>query len=308
MIMLRAVALIGLLLGPSLLAYGSGYLAIAHYAALGTVLAFNLCILARPLARFFALVPAVYAAAAVTAQLSDGVAALIIAVAAAVGAASSQGFHRALLSVLAAALVGSFEPASGMTLVERALALLAGCGYGYLVSITVARDVEVRSLAVHPQTALSYAMLLAVLTLVAWFGARVAGLPHGWWLPLAVAAIGEPSLSGSAESAVSRTAIALCATVPVLALIDSVGQPLARGAIVLTLAMMLFTSARRAPLLQTFCLTPMIVLFATHLPAYPDGLQYLRGALLTCGFVFTVSVLGKWMLWTLRPDTGRVPA
>jgi hypothetical protein len=306
--MLRSVCLIALLLGPSVAAYWSDHVLMAHYLALGTVLAFNLCVLARPLAPFFALVPAVYAAAAITAQLSDGVAALIIAVAAAVGAASSQGSHRGLLSVLAAALIGSFEPAAGLDVIERSAVMLAGCAYGYFVAITAARHVVLDKLAVHPRTALSYAVLLAVLTLVAWFAARIAGFPHGWWLPLAVAAIGEPYLSGTAESAVSRVALGLCTTVPLLALIDSVTQPLARACIVLSLAMMLFTSARRSPFLQTFFLTPVIVLFAMHQPAYPDGLEYIRETLVACAVVFTVSVLGKWMLWTLRPDAGRVPA
>ena len=306
--MLRPVFLIALLLCPSILAYWSGHVLLAHYLALGTVLAFNLCVLARPLAPFFALVPAVYAAAAMTAQLSDGVAALIVAVAAAVGAASSNGSHRGLLSVLAAALIGSFEPAAGIEVIERTSVMLLGCGYAFLVVITAARHVDVPRVAVHPQTALSYAVLIAVLTLVAWFAARIAGFPHGWWLPLAVAAIGEPYLSGSAESAVSRLALGLAATVPLLAIIDSVTEPLSRAVIVLTLAMMLFTSARRAPALQTFFLTPIIVLFAMHQPAYPDGLDYIRETLVACAVVFTVSVLGKWMLWTLRPDTGRVPA
>jgi Fusaric acid resistance protein-like len=306
--MIRALTLIGLLLGPAVLAYWAGHAEVAHYLALGTVLAFNLSIVARPLGPFFLLIPAVYAAAAVTAQLSDGVAALIVAVAAAVGAASSQGFHRGLLSVLAAALVGSFEPATGVEVIERSAAMLAGCAYGFVVAVTAGGRIEVRNLAVHSQTALSYAVLLAVLTLVAWFAARVAGFPHGWWLPLAVAAIGEPYLSGSAERAVSRTAIALCCTVPLLALIDSVTDPLTRGVIALSLAMMLFTAGRRAPALQTFLLAPIIVLFATHQPAYPDEIQYLRETLVACAVVFTFSLLGKWVLWTLRPDTGRVPA
>lgn len=300
--------LIALLLGPSVVAYAAGYGEAAHYIAIGTVLAFNLGLLARPLAPFFVLVPAVYAAAAMTAQLSDGVAALIVAVAAAVGAASSQGFHRGLLAVLAAALIGSFEPAAGREVIERSAAMLAGGAYGFLIAVTAAGRIEMRSLAVHPRTALSYAVLLALLTLVAWFAARMAGFPHGWWLPLAVAAIGEPYVSGSAERAVSRTALALCSTVPLLALIDSVSQPLARGVIVLSLAMMLFTSGRRTPSLHTFLLAPIIVLFATYQPAYHDGLHYLHETLLACAVVFALSLLGKWMLWTLRPDSGRVPA
>ncbi len=306
--MVRAAQLIALLLGPSVLAYWTGHAAAAHYLALGTVLGFNLCVLARPLAPFFALVPAVYAAAAVTAQVSDGVAALIIAVAAAVGAASSMGSHRGLLAVLAASLIGSFEPASGLEVIDRALAMLAGGAYAYVLSVTVARPIDISVRAVGSQTALSYAMVLAVLTLVAWFGARVAGFPHGWWLPLAVAAIGEPCLSGTVEAAVTRTALALCATMPVLALIDSITFPGSRAAIVLSLAMMLFTGGRRSTVLQTFLFTPIVVLFAMHRPAYSDGIEYLSNTLVACAVVFTFSVLGKWMLWTLRPDTGRVPA
>jgi hypothetical protein len=300
--------LIALLLGPSALAYWAGHAEVAHYLAIGTVLAFNLAVLARPLAPFFALVPAVYAAAAMTAQLSDGVAALIVAVAAVVGAASSQGFHRGLLAVLAAALIGSFEPAAGAEVIARSVAMLAGGAYGFLVAVTAAGRIDERSLAVHPRTALSYALLLPLLTLVAWFAARIAGFPHGWWLPLAVAAIGDPFVSGSAERAVGRTAIALCATVPLLAVIESVAHPLARAGIALSLAMMLLVSGRRAPSLHAFLLAPIIVLFATHQAASQDGLPYLREDLLACAVVFSLSLLGKWMLWTLRPDSGRVPA
>jgi hypothetical protein len=306
--MIRPVSLIAVLLAPALATYWAGHAEAAHYVAVGTVLAFNLGLLARPLAPFFALIPVVYGAAAVTAQLSDGVAALIVAVAAAVGAASSQGFHRGLLAVLAAVLIGSFEPAAAGDVLLRSAEMLAGCAYGFLVAVTAARRIEIRNVAVHPSTALSYGMLLAVLTLVAWFAARIAGFPHGWWLPLAVAAIGEPHVTGSAERAVSRTAIALCATVPLLALIDSVAQPVSRGAIVLCISMLLFTAGRRTPALQTFLLTPVVVLFASHQPSYPDGMQYLRETLLACAVVFTFSVLSKWVLWTLRPDTGRVAA
>jgi len=37
-------------------------------------------------------------------------------------------------------------------------------------------------------------------------------------------------------------------------------------------------------------------------------MQYLRETLLACAVVFVFSLLGKWVLWTLRPDAGRVPA
>jgi hypothetical protein len=75
----------------------------------GAVLAINMCLLARRIQHFSPLLPLVYVAAAVTAESTDGVAALIVAIAAAVGAASSRGYHRALLSVLAAALLGSIQ-------------------------------------------------------------------------------------------------------------------------------------------------------------------------------------------------------
>jgi hypothetical protein len=205
-------------------------------------------------------------------------------------------------------LIGSFEPASSADVIARSSAMLLGAGYGILIVMTVARAVEIRMCAVHPQTALSYATLLALLTLIAWFAARYAVLEHGWWLPLAVAAIGEPSLAESAQRAVSKAATALCATVPLLALIDSVTSPVARATVVLVLAAPLFIAGRRCPSLQAFLLTPIIVLVARHPPAHADGLQYLRETLVACAVVFTFSVLSKWVLWTLRPDTGRVPA
>ena len=170
----KAFGLVLLVLGPTAAAYLAGYTDVSQYFALGAVLAINLTLLARPIAPFAALLPMAYAAAAVTSESTDGVAALIVAVAAAVGAASSQGLHRGLLSVLAAALIGSFEPASGLTVFERAGSMLAGCVYGVILGITLLRNVEVESRAVHPQTALSYAVLLAVLVLIAWLVARVA--------------------------------------------------------------------------------------------------------------------------------------
>jgi len=183
----KAFGLVLLVLGPTSAAYLAGYTDVSQYFALGAVLAINLTLLARPIAPFAALLPMAYAAAAVTSESTDGVAALIVAVAAAVGAASSQGLHRGLLSVLAAALIGSFEPAAGLTVFERAGSMLAGCVYGVILGVTLLRNVEVESRAVHPQTALSYAVLLAVLVLIAWLLARVADFAHGWWLPLAVA-------------------------------------------------------------------------------------------------------------------------
>jgi len=304
----RALGVAALLFGPALAVQWAGHGNLAPYIALGAALAFNLGLLARPLAPFAMLVPVVYAAAAFTAQLSDGVAALIVAVAAVVGAASSQGFHRGLLSILAAALIGSFEPAASALVVTRSAALLAGCAYGLFVVLTIARAVEMPGRAVHPQTALSYAVLLAVLTLVAWLAARLAGIPQGWWLPLAVAAVGEPSLTGTAQRAVSRTAAILCATVPLLALVDSIADPVARIALVIVLLVLVMIAGRRWAWSRGFLLTPILVLLVSPQPALDTAVPYLPPTLLACAGVFTLAVLGKWLLWTLRPDVGRVTA
>jgi hypothetical protein len=305
---LRAIGVVALLFAPTLAVQWAGFGALAPYVALGAVLAFNLGVVARPLAPFAMLVPVVYAAAAFTAQLSDGAAALIVAVAAVAGAASSQGSHRGLLSILAAALIGTFEPAASALVVSRSGALLAGSASGLIVVLTIARTVEMPGRAVHPQTALSYAVLLAVLTLVAWLAARLAGIPHGWWLPLAVAAVGEPSLTGTAQRAVGRTAALLCASVPLLALVDALVHPVARIALVAVLGVLAMITGRRWPWSRGFLMAPILVLMAAPQPAFDYGVNNLPPMLLACAGVFTLAVLGKWLLWTLRPDVGRITA
>jgi hypothetical protein len=162
----NALGIVALLLMPAVFGWTIGYTDVAHHAALGAVLAINMCLLARRIQHFSPLLPLVYVAAAVTAESTDGVAALIVAIAAAVGAASSRGYHRALLSVLAAALLGSFEPARLDQVLERGAAMLLGCVYGWLIAATVLRRVAVDSRAVHPQTAIGYSALLAVLVLL----------------------------------------------------------------------------------------------------------------------------------------------
>ena len=138
-----------------------------------------------------------YAAAAVTSESTDGVAALIVAVAAAVGAANSQGCTAACCRCSRRRSSAPSSRPGGPTVFERAGSMLAGCVYGVILGITLLRNVEVKSRAVHPQTALSYAVLLAVLVLIAWPAARVAEFAHGWWLPLAAAAIGGPRSTGA---------------------------------------------------------------------------------------------------------------
>jgi hypothetical protein len=304
----KAFGLVLLVLGPSAAAYLAGYTDVSQYFALGAVLAINMTLLARPIAPFAALLPMLYAAAAVTADSTDGVAALIVAVAAAVGAASSQGLHRGLLSVLAAALIGSFEPASGVTVFERAGTMLAGCVYGVMLSTTLLRNVSVETRAVHPQTALSYALLLAVLVLIAWLAARLADFAHGWWLPLAAAAIGEPALDRPPGHAVARLAFALLVTLLLVMLIQAFDTPALRIITVAALLLLMFTVGRRTASLQALLFTPAAVLLVQHHDLENTVVEYLSAAFVASAIVFVSTLLGKWVLWTLRPDAGRLAA
>ena len=307
----RASTLVLLLLGPALAACLAGRPEFANDLALGAVLAFQIGILARPMARYALLLPLLYAAGAVTAQGSNGVVALIIAVAAAVGASSSQGLHRGLLAMLAAALIGSFEPAGLGIVALRAGVMLAGCAYGLLIAITAGRSVVVPTRAVHPQTALSHAMLLALLTFTAWFAAHLSQLEHGWWLPLAVAAIGEPSISEPVQRAVGKMTVSLIATAPLLLFVDSVPFDAGRAVLTVLLCIVLVTAARSRPSLQMFLFTPVMALLAVRGASGAGGgvtVLNAESAALACTAVIGITVLSKWVLWTLRPDTGRVAA
>jgi hypothetical protein len=299
----RAFGLVVLLLLPAAAAYGTGHDEFAHYCVLGTVLAFHLGVQARHLAPFGVLIPFVYAAAAITASYTNGVAALIVAVAAATGAASSLGYHRGLLAVLAAALIGSYEPADAKGVATQSLALLAGCAYGVLLVQTVARGLVARTVAVNSRTALGYSMLLAVLVLVAWFTARVTDITELWWLPLTVAALGEPWLERTPGRAVGKLAIALAATLVVLTLLEPITEPALRAACAVVLLLGLVLSGRGRPWLQGFLFTPVLVLLASDDRNHASA-EYLQATLVAFAVVALFTVLGKWVLWTLRPDAG----
>lgn len=299
----RAFGLVVLLLLPAAAAYGTGHDEFAHYCVLGTVLAFHLGVQARHLAPFGVLIPFVYAAAAITASYTNGVAALIVAVAAATGAASSLGYHRGLLAVLAAALIGSYEPADAKGVATQSLALLAGCAYGVLLVQTVARGLVARTVAVNSRTALGYSMLLAVLVLVAWFTARVTAITELWWLPLTVAALGEPWLERTPGRAVGKLALALAATLVVLTLLEPITEPTLRAACAVVLLLGLVLSGRGRPWLQGFLFTPVLVLLASDDRNYASA-EYLQATLVAFAVVALFTVLGKWVLWTLRPDAG----
>ena len=299
----RAIGLVVLLLLPAAVTYRMGHDDFAHYCVLGSVLAFHLGAQARQLATFGVLIPFVYAAAAVTATHTDGVAALIVAVAAATGAASSLGYHRGLLAVLAAVLIGSYEPADADVVFGRAMAMFGGSCYGVMLLYTVARGLVARTVAVNSRTALGYSMLLAVLVLVAWFMARVAHVAALWWLPLAVAAIGEPWLERTAGRAVGKLTLALAATLVVLTLLEPVTEPALRAACAVVLMLCLVLAGRGRPWLQGFLFTPVLVLLASDDRNHASA-DYLQATLVAFAVVAVFTVLGKWVLWTLRPDSG----
>jgi hypothetical protein len=303
----RAIGVVVVLLLPSLAAGWLGFEEHARMVLLGTLCAFHLGMLARPIAPFALLLPLVYAGAALTAHFTDGVAALLIAVAAVTGAASSLGYHRGLLALLAAALIGSFEPGSAPDVTRNAAFMMAGCVCGWLAAATVGRVIAVRLVAVGSQTALGYAMLLAILVIIAWLTARAAGLEGAWWLPLTVAALGDPWLEGTPGQAVGRLAIALGATLLSVALVVSVGDPLLRGLLTAGLMLLLLGVGVRHVALRTFLLTPLLVLAASQDGGADPG-HFLATTMLAYAVVATCTVLGKWTLWTLRPDAGHAAA
>jgi hypothetical protein len=302
----KAIGVLALLLGPAVALYATGNAAAAHSFALGAVLAAQMCLLSRPVAAFSILLPVIYAAAAVTAQSTDGVAALILAAAALVGAASSQGFQRGVLAVLAATLIGSSEPASPSAVLLPMLVMSAGSAYGLLLALTVLRDVDVDTRAVRPQTALSFAALLAVLVTVAWLAAKAFGVAHGWWIPLAVASVGQPALEGSVRRSVVYLAAALLATLAMVALFEFATSDAAQAALLIVVGLLVLVAGPRRRWLRALLVTPMLMLVEGH---YVDhvALDYLRAASLACGVVFAFALLGQWLLWTIRPDPGRVP-
>jgi hypothetical protein len=272
------------------------------------MLAVQLGVLARPVAAFAVLLPVVYAAAAITAQSTDGVVALIVAIAAAVGAASSQGSHRGLVALLAAALIGSFEPASTGDVFARAGFLLAGSSCGFLLSVTVLRNVSVAAPRLHPQSALGYAVLLSVLTLVAWFAARLAGFTHPWWLPLLVVAVSEPLQLGSARQALMRSVLAATAVLAIIVVIDSVEAPAVRALLLVGALLVTLSAGSRRPALSAVLIVPVLVLLSNHVAVHESALDFLRSALPAFVLVTAVSALGHWLFWTLRPGEGRVTA
>ncbi|MFO1406864.1 MAG: FUSC family protein [Steroidobacteraceae bacterium] len=300
----KALGVLVLLLGPAAVLLLAGYPLVAQMFTVGAVLALQMSLLARPVAGFSILLPVVFGAAAITAQSTDGVAALIVAAAALVGVASSQGYQRGLLAALAATLLGSSLPSTPSDVLGPVLMMGAGSSYGYLLAVTVLRDVDVDMQSVRPQTALSYAALLALLVTVAWASARVFGVPHGWWIPLAVASVGQPALDRSVGRSLGRFAIALLATLVLVSFAELVDGVVLRVVLIAAIGLALLALDPGRRWIKALLVTPMLVLLMS--PAGQSAFEYLQGAMLACAVVYGSALLGQWLLWTLRPDPGRV--
>jgi hypothetical protein len=297
-----------LLLGPIGIAYLAGYGEAAKFVGIGAVLAVLLGLLARPVAAFAVLLPVVYAAAALTVQSTQGVVALIVAIAAAVGAAGSLGLQRGLVALLGAALLGSFEPAAAGDVLRRSGLMLIGIGYGFGLVITVLRNVNVAGRAVRPQATVGYAALLAVLALVAWYAARMGGLAYAWWLPLAVVAVSEPVAKHSPWQALVRTAAVLCITLVLVTVVVAVDAPALRGALLAALVLAAIWHGIRHPTVVALLLTPVLVLLSSLGPPDVELNGQLAAPLVASLVIFAATCLGHWAFWTLRAEPGRVTA
>ncbi len=88
-----------------------------------------------------------------------------------------------------------------------------------------------------------------------------------------------------------------------LALFETLLDPLWRlaGAVVMIVAV-LAMGPRRSHW-RGFLLTPILVLLVAVDAEYAP-MQFLEATALAFAFVAVFTVLGKWVLWTLRPDPG----
>jgi len=297
-----------LLLAPIATAYLAGQGEAAKFVGIGAVLAVLLGLLARPVAASAVLLPAVYAAAALTVQSTDGVVALIVAIAAAVGAAGSLGLQRGLVALLGAALLGSFEPAAAGDVLRRSGLMLLGIGYGFGLVVTVLRHVNVAGRAVRAQATVGYAALLAVLALVAWYAARMGGLAYAWWLPLAVVAVSEPVAKHSPRHALARTAGVLCTTLVLVTVVAAVDAPALRGVLLAALVLAATWHGIRHPTLVALLLTPVLVLLSSLGPPNVELNGPPATSLVASLAIFAATCLGHWAFWTLRAEPGRVTA
>jgi hypothetical protein len=91
-------------------------------------------------------------------------------------------------------------------------------------------------------------------------------------------------------------------------LIQSLDVPAVRLLMVGALLLLMLTVGRHTASLQALLLTPAAVLLVQHRNLENTVMDYLSSAFVACAIVFVATLLGKWVLWTLRPDTGRLAA
>ena len=302
----RTIGIVCLMLAPAAAAWLAGAAGAVPFLALGAVLAVQLGVQARPAAAFALLLPLLYLAAAVTAHVTDAVVALVAAIAAAVGAAASLGLQRGLVALLAAALLGSFSPAGTDDALADTGWLLAGSVYGWMVASVWLRDLRLPASRLDGQSAPGYALLLACVTLCAWFAARVGNFAHPWWLPLAVVAVSEPRAEPSPNRAALRMLLAASAAMVLVFVTDVFETPASRAVLVLPLLAAGVAATRRHSPLAAVFMVPLLLLLSGQPASREPPLDYLVESLAAFIPVVVVASVGHWVLWTLRPAAGRV--
>jgi hypothetical protein len=294
------------MLAPAAVAWLAGMSEAAPLLALGTVLAIQLGVLARPAAAFAMLLPFLYLAAAVTAYTTDAVVTLVAAIAAAVGASASLGLQRGLFALFAAALLGSFSPGETDAALTESGWLLAGSTYGWIVSSTWLRRVRLPTPRLDGRAATGYALLLACVTLCAWFFARAGGFAHSWWLPAAVVAVSEPSAEPGAARAVLRMLLATSAAMVLVFVTDVFETPASRAVLALPMLAAAVAATRRRPHLAAVCVAPLLLLLSGQPASREPPLDYLLDCLAAFVPAVTVASIGHWLLWASRPAPPRI--
>ena len=93
--------------------------------------------------------------------------------------------------------------------------------------------------------------------------------------------------------------------VSVIELSDAVSL---RVAYLVVLSLLVLMAGRTRRWLRALLYTPLLVLLVAHPGGRPQTLEYLQSALMACAVVFGVALLGQWLLWTIRPDSGHAAA
>jgi hypothetical protein len=103
-------------------------------------------------------------------------------------------------------------------------------------------------------------------------------------------------------------AATLLGTLVLVAIIEFGDAPAFRAALLLLLGTVILVAGPSRRWLRALLFTPILVLVVSHARGHAPPVEYVQSALLACGAVFAVALLGQWLLWTIRPDPGHVPA